>query len=117
MEAPTYVADTALPQGSSGLPPSPGFSQVNAEARYLIRGDALHVYRLMCISRHHLLKKEHHDTSVPNVAQVMLTAKATGYISERFTIPNNASFAISYGLAPTRIVATSGSTIQVSTPT
>jgi hypothetical protein len=42
MDAPTYVPDTALTQGSSGLPQSPDFSQANAEARYLIREDALH---------------------------------------------------------------------------
>ena len=106
MEAP-HLPNTALPQGSSSLPPNPGFSQANIEVRYLIRGDVLQVYRLMCISRLHLLREEHDDMNVTNAEQVMPSAKATCYIYERSTIPKNASFAILHGLAPTRTVTTS----------
>jgi hypothetical protein len=52
MDTPTYVPDTTPPQSqqdSSDPLPSPGSSQVSIEARYLIRGDVLQVYRLMCI--------------------------------------------------------------------
>jgi hypothetical protein len=45
--------------------------------------------------------------NVTNAAQVIPSAKATCYIYERSTIPKNASFAISHGLAPTRTVTTS----------
>lgn len=38
--SPTNVPVTALAESSSGVPPNAGFSQVNAGARYLIRGDA-----------------------------------------------------------------------------
>jgi hypothetical protein len=96
--------------------PSPGSSQVNAEARYLIRGDALQVYRLMRIFRH-LLNKVHSDTHVPYATEVMPSGKAPGDISERSTIPNNVSFASSDGLAPTSTEITSRRSIQVSTPT
>jgi hypothetical protein len=118
MEAPAYVPDTTLPQsqrGSSDLPLSPGSSQVNA---YIIRRDALQVYRLMCVLRH-LLRKGQYDTCVPYATKVMPSGKAPGYISGRSTIPipKNASFASSLMLAPTSTVATSGRSIRVSTPT
>src|ERR1700679_3845365 len=107
MEAPTCVprADTtpSLPQsqqGSLGLPSGPGSSQINAEARHLIRGDALQVYRLMCIFRH-LPRKEHHDTCVPYASQVTSSRKASGDISERPTTPIYVSVASSDGGAPT----------------
>jgi hypothetical protein len=121
MEAPTYVSDTALPQGqqgSSDLPPSPGSSQANAEARYLICGDALQVrlYRLMYIFRH-LLRKEHYDMCVRHAAQVMPSGKASRDISERSTIPVYVYFASSNGVAATSTGIISGRSIQVSTPT
>ena len=125
MEAPTYVPDAALlqdQQGSSSLPPSPGFSQVNAEARDLIRGDALleacvEVYQLICIFRH-LLRKEHYDdTCVPYATQVMSSRKASSDISERSTIPIYVSVVSSNGVGHTSTGIISGRSIQVSTPT
>jgi hypothetical protein len=120
MEVSTYVPDTALPQsqqGSSDLTQSPGSSQLNVKARYIIRGDALQVYRLMCVSRH--LRKGQYDTFVPDATKIMPSGKASGYISERFTIPipNSVSFAGSVMLAPTSTGATSGKRILVLTPT
>ena len=102
-------------RGSSGLPPSPNSSQVNAEARYLIRGDALQVYRLMCIFRH--LLKERYDTCVPYAAQVMPSGKASVDMSEPSTTPIYVSFASSVGVAPTSTGIISRRSIQVSTPT
>jgi len=116
---PTYAPDTALPQsqqGSSDLPPCPGSSKVNVDARYLIRGDALQVYRLMRIFRH-LLKKEHYDLHVTNAAQVMPSGKASGDISKRPIILIYVSFASSNGVAATSTGIISGRTIQLSTPT
>jgi hypothetical protein len=94
--------DTAPPQsqqGSSDFPSNPGSPQVITEARYLIRGDELQVYQLMCIFRY-LLKQEN-DSCVPSAAQVMPSAKVPGDISERSTNPNNVAFASSNMLAPT----------------
>jgi hypothetical protein len=121
MEAPTNVPDTALPQsqlGSSDLPPSPGSSPVNAEARYLIRGKALQLYRLIYILRH-LLRKEKYDTCVLYAMQVMPSGKAPGSIFERSTTPSyHVPFvASSNGLDPTSTGNTSGRSIQMLTQT
>jgi len=114
MEAPSHVADTAVPQS---LPSSPDSFQAKVEASYLIRGDVL-LYRLMCIFRY-LLRTEYYDTCVPNVTQVMPSGNAPGDISEGSTIQNRVSIYLASlnGLAPTSTGITSRPGIQVSTPT
>lgn len=119
MEVPTYISDMALPQGqqgSSDLPPSPGSSRVNVEVRYLICGDTLQVYRLVCVFRC-LLTKEHYDMCASYAPQVIASRKAARDILERPTIPVCASFAISNGVAATSTGSISRIGIQVSTAT
>ena len=119
MEATTYVSAMPLSptqQLSSDLP-SPGSSQINAEARYLFHGDALQVYPLTCVFRN-LLRKEDDDMFVPNATQVMPSGKGSGDILKQSTTPSHApSVTSSHGDGGTSTGIISKSIIHVSTGT
>jgi hypothetical protein len=117
MEVPTYVVDMPLSQSqqpSSDLL-SPDSSQINADVRYLIRGDALQVYPLTYMFRN---LKEYDDMCVPNAAQVMPSGKGSGDILKQSTTPNHApSVKSSNGDASMNTGVISRRSIHISTQT